>query len=118
LIEIAGVTARVRAAPGQAPGKARVCLRPEDLVLAADGIPARCRRARYQGVQWLVELAIDGQDDRPLQMLAAPGAVPEVGAELRVGIRDGWVIPESAGAAALASPPPSASVPAGEQAGG
>ena len=94
LVEIAGQRALVRAAPGQATGPARLCLRPEDLALAADGVPARCRRARYQGGEWLVELTVDGQDDRELQMLAKPGTVPEPGAAVRVKITDGWVIPE------------------------
>ncbi|MDB5361964.1 MAG: spermidine/putrescine transporter ATP-binding protein [Rhodospirillales bacterium] len=83
----------VRAASGQTEGRARLCLRPEDLILAAEGLPARCRRARYQGGEWLVELTIDGQDECELQMLAKPGAVPEPGAAVRLQITDGWVIP-------------------------
>ena len=95
LIEIAGHRATVRAAEGQRAGPALVCLRPEDLILAAEGLPARCRRARYQGGEWLVELTIDGQDDCELQMLAKPGAVPEPGAAVRLQITDGWVIPDA-----------------------
>ena len=95
LVEIAGHRALVRAADGQEAGPARLCLRPEDLALASDGVPARCRRARYQGGEWLVELTVDGQDDRELQMLAKPGTVPEPGAAVRVRITDGWVIPEA-----------------------
>jgi len=96
-IEIAGYRATVRAVPDQATGPARVCLRPEDLVLATEGLPARCRRARYQGGEWLVELTIDGQDDCELQMLAKPGAVPAPGAAVRLRINDGWVIPAKPG---------------------
>ena len=92
-IEIAGHRAIVRAAPDQTTGPARVCLRPEDLAFAGEGLPARCRRARYQGGEWLVELTIDGQDECELQMLAKPGTVPEPGAEVRLAITDGWVIP-------------------------
>ena len=92
-VEIAGHHAIVRAAEGQAAGPARLCLRPEDLALAAEGLPARCRRARYQGGEWLVELTIDGQDECELQMLAKPGTVPEPGAEVRLAVGDGWVIP-------------------------
>jgi iron(III) transport system ATP-binding protein len=95
LVEIAGHRATVRAAEGQQAGPALVCLRPEDLTLAAEGLPARCRRARYQGGEWLVELTIDGQDDSELQLLAKPGAVPEPGAAVRLQITDGWVIPEA-----------------------
>jgi iron(III) transport system ATP-binding protein len=93
VIEIAGHRATVRAAADQTAGRALVCLRPEDLTLADDGVPARCRRARYQGGEWLVELTVDGQEDRQLQMLAKPGAVPEPGAAVRLRIDDGWVIP-------------------------
>jgi iron(III) transport system ATP-binding protein len=96
-VEIAGHRVIVRAAECQPAGPALVCLRPEDLTLASDGVPAHCRRARYQGGEWLVELTVDGQDDRELQMLAKPGAVPEAGAAVRVGITDGWVIPASGG---------------------
>ena len=92
-VEIAGRRAIVRATDGQAPGKAQVCLRPEDLTLAAEGLPVRCRRARYQGGEWLVDLAIEGQEACALQLLAKPGAVPEPGAAVRVAITDGWVIP-------------------------
>jgi len=92
-IDIAGHRAIVRAAPDQTTGPARVCLRPEDLALAVEGLPARCRRARYQGGEWLVELTIDGQEDCALQMLAKPGTVPEPGAPVQLAIGDGWVIP-------------------------
>jgi iron(III) transport system ATP-binding protein len=93
VIEIAGHRATVRAATGQPAGPALVCLRPEDLALADEGLPARCRRARYQGGEWLVELTVDGQEDRQLQMLAKPGAVPAPGEAVRLRIGDGWVIP-------------------------
>ncbi|HLZ65230.1 MAG TPA: ABC transporter ATP-binding protein [Aliidongia sp.] len=93
LVEIAGHHALVRAAAGQPAGPALVCLRPEDLALADDGLPARCRRAQYQGGEWLVELTVDGQEDRQLQLLAKPGAVPAPGAAVRLRIGDGWVIP-------------------------
>ena len=93
-VEIAGYRATVRAAPDQAAGPARICLRPEDLALAAEGLPARCRRARYQGGEWLVELTIDGQDECELQILAKPGTVPDQGAVVRLQITDGWVIPQ------------------------
>jgi len=93
LVELAGYRATVRAADGQVAGPALLCLRPQDLALAADGLAARCRRARYQGGEWLVELEIEGQADRQLQLLAKPGAVPEPGAAIRVRIDEGWVIP-------------------------
>ncbi|GGF21632.1 spermidine/putrescine ABC transporter ATP-binding protein [Aliidongia dinghuensis] len=93
LIEIAGHRAFVRAVPEQAAGRALVCLRPEDLALADDGLPARCRRARYQGGEWLVDVTVEGQEGRPLQLLAKPGTVPEPGTPVRVRISDGWVIP-------------------------
>jgi iron(III) transport system ATP-binding protein len=93
-VEIAGYRAVVRAGEWRlAGGEALVCLRPEDLMLAPDGLPARCRRTRYRGGDWLVDLTIDGQEDRELQMLAKPGAVPAPGAAVRIGIVDGWVIP-------------------------
>jgi iron(III) transport system ATP-binding protein len=94
LVEIAGYRATVRAAEGQPAGPALVCLRPEDLALADEGLAARCRRARYQGGEWLVELTVDGQDDSALQMLVKPGAVPEPGTAVRLQITNGWVIPK------------------------
>ena len=97
VVEIAGYRALVRAAEWQAAGSVLVSLRPEDLTLAAEGVPARCRRARYRGGEWLVELAVEGQEPRELQVLAKPGAVPEAGAAVRVAITDGWVIPGQSG---------------------
>ena len=88
-VRLLGVTRTLRAAPGQRPGPAAACLRPEDLAVAADGIAARVIRRTYQGAT--VALALDCAGQR-LSAAVPASAVPD-SAELRLDIRDGWVIP-------------------------
>jgi iron(III) transport system ATP-binding protein len=86
-VALLGLRRLLRAAAGQRPGPALICLRPEDLAIGADGAPARLLAARYQGATTEVELEVAGQ----IVMLRGDGeAMPE---RLCVDVRDGWVIP-------------------------
>jgi iron(III) transport system ATP-binding protein len=91
-----GIVLAARAAAAQPAGSALLCLRPEDLRLAADGEPgfrAIVRRATYQGGHIAVELAPEMQPDAPLLMHADPGTAPEPGSPVRLTATDGWVVP-------------------------
>ena len=91
-VRVHGVEARVRAAAGRAPGPGAgtVCLRADDLTLAEAGIPARVRRATYQGGHYRLEAVPEAGG--PALVLRAP-APAAVGTQVRVALRDGWLIP-------------------------
>jgi iron(III) transport system ATP-binding protein len=99
LVDVLGYRARLRARPGQPPGPAMVCLRPEDLRLVADpaaGIAVRVRRATYQGGRTAVELETGAPPGVRLQLLLPPVDAPPTGTSVRVAVDDGWVIPPGA----------------------
>ena len=90
-----GVGATLRAAPGQRPGPAQACLRPENLALAdadaPDTVRARIVGALYRGAHDELELAPDAA---PATLLRVDSRNPHAaGAAIGVRIDDGWVIP-------------------------
>jgi iron(III) transport system ATP-binding protein len=91
-VEVFGMTVALRCRPGQSPGPASLCLRPEDLELARDGIPGRVRKATYKGGVVTIEVAPDVAPTASL-IIEQPSA-PEPGTAVAVRIRDGWVIPD------------------------
>jgi len=75
---------------GRPSGLVQACLRPEELVLSADGAAARVTGRRFEGAAVALDLDCSGER---LHLLLPPGEVPDA-TELRVDIRDGWVIPD------------------------
>jgi iron(III) transport system ATP-binding protein len=96
-----GTVATVRCRPGQPPGPALICLRSEDLRLAAPGpatVPAVVRRAVYQGGRTAVELeAADGAAKARLTIVVPPEETPPAGRTVHVAVLDGWTIPSAPG---------------------
>jgi iron(III) transport system ATP-binding protein len=85
-----GMVLPLRCPPGVRAGPARLCLRPEDLEIADDGLPATVRRTSYKGGAVAVEAETAlGR----LQLTLPDGAAPEPGSAVRIAVRDGWVIP-------------------------
>jgi iron(III) transport system ATP-binding protein len=95
-ISLLGYPAMARCRPGQASGTALLCLRPEDLRLAAAnevGFAATVKRTLYQGGGNAVELVPEGQQDALLMMNApADGDFP-AGKPVRLALVDGWIVP-------------------------
>lgn len=89
--EVLGMTLPLRCGPAQDAGEVQVCLRPEDLVLADEGVSGVVRRATYKGATTEIEVAPASAPDVTLLLNIAGD--PAVGTEVRVAIRDGWVIP-------------------------
>jgi iron(III) transport system ATP-binding protein len=85
-VRILGLVRTLRARTGQPPGPAEVCLRPEDLAPAADGVAAWVT----QRASVALDLTAAGQ--RLRAVIPASAATDE--AEVRLDIRDGWVIPQ------------------------
>jgi iron(III) transport system ATP-binding protein len=95
-ISLLGYPATARCRAGQPSGAALLCLRPEDLRLAAanePGFAATVKRALYQGGAKAVELVPDGQPDSLLMMNAAADADLPAGKPVRLALLDGWIVP-------------------------
>jgi len=88
-VRLLGIETDLRAASGQEAGEATICLRPEDVTLGRNGVPARYVDRFYQGTHeiWRVGCA-----DQTLLVHVGPEAGMPV-EPLAVTIRDGWVIP-------------------------
>ena len=87
---VLGLVRMLRARPGQPPGPAEVCLRPEDLAISVDGVAARVTQRAYQGATVALDLACAGRRLRAV----IPASAATDDAELTLDIRDGWVIPK------------------------
>jgi iron(III) transport system ATP-binding protein len=87
----------LRCAPGQKPdAAARICLRAGDLELMqgpGQGIEASVRRKVYQGGFYRVEATLLRAPDTTIGLDVPEHIGIEVGETIRVGVRDGWVIP-------------------------
>ena len=92
-VDIYGQEVLLRCRAGQQPGPVKVSLRPESLELAGDGIPGQVRRIVYRGGANDIEVTTDGSVQEPLLLSSAD--TPEVGAGVRIGVRDGWVVPDA-----------------------
>ncbi len=88
---ILGQDRRLRCHPGQQPGAAHACLRPEDLAPAEDGTPATVLTRVFQGSHFACDVQVAGA---VLALHLPPGTAPAPGATLRVAVRGGWVIPD------------------------
>ncbi len=90
-----GTPVHLRAPEGTAAGPASACLRQEGLRLAAEGeagLPATVARHTFHGASTTVHLrpSADPQRTLTLRVAAEP---PPVGAEIRVAVDDGWLLP-------------------------
>ena len=96
--DLFGYRARLRCAASQRPARNRsACLRAGDLAIADDGIPARLVRAIYKGGYYRLEAAVLKAPETLLHV-EVPEPLPfDIGADVRLGVRDGWVLPEPAG---------------------
>ena len=96
-VTLFGTEASVRgAAASTAPGGGRsLCLKPEDLEVAADGgFPATVVKATFKGAHTLIEIEPDAE---PGTLLPVSSPMPHaVGASLHVRVRDGWLLPTGA----------------------
>ena len=81
---------------GQFP--ARVCQRAANLAIVgagAPGIGARVFRAVYQGGHFRIEAQLDHADGVLVHMAVAEPCGLAPGSAIRIGIDDGWVLPET-----------------------
>jgi iron(III) transport system ATP-binding protein len=95
-VSLLGYPAVARCRPDQPSGAALLCLRPEDLRVAATsepGFAATVKRTLYQGGANAVELVPEGQPDALLLMSAPADAAFPPGKPVRLALADGWVIP-------------------------
>ncbi len=92
-VDLFGQTVLLRCRPAQRPGPVKVSLRPECLALAADGIAGHVRRVVYRGASSDVEVMTDGLVQESLMLSSSD--TPEIGASVRVEVRDGWVVPDA-----------------------
>jgi iron(III) transport system ATP-binding protein len=95
-VSLLGYPAVARCRADQPTGAALLCLRPEDLRLAAasePGFAATVKRTLYQGGANAVELIPEGQPDALLMMSAPADAAFSPGKPVRLALVDGWVVP-------------------------
>jgi len=97
-VDLSGLSVSMRCAPAQRPArKARACLRAGNLAIVgadASGIDARVVRAVYQGGHFRVEAQLDHADGVLVHMAVAEPCQLAPGSAIRIGIDDGWVLPE------------------------
>jgi iron(III) transport system ATP-binding protein len=104
-ISLLGYPAVARCRADQPSGAALLCLRPEDLRVAAAGEPgfaATVKRTLYQGGANAVELVPEGQPEVVLLMSAPPDADFPAGKSVRLALVDGWVVPADRASARVA----------------
>ncbi len=89
-VSVGGRSFAATCAAGADVGAARVLIRPEDLAPAPEGFPARILSRAYRGGHWEATVALGGgAEPAPVTLPARP----EIGDELRLLVRGGWVLP-------------------------
>ncbi len=83
------VRGRAEAAPSDA---GAICVRAHDLAFADVGIAGRVERLVYRGGGYLAEVAVDGLSGS-LRVETPEPAPVAVGQEVRIAVRDGWLLP-------------------------
>jgi iron(III) transport system ATP-binding protein len=76
-----------------AAGDAAVCVRPDDLALAAAGMAGRVERLVYQGGHFLADVALAGSAPLQVRVHVPEPAPVAAGDAVHVAIRDGWLVP-------------------------
>ena len=98
-VDLFGLSIGMRCPLTQTPTRAaRVCLRAANLAIVgagATGIGARVVRAVYQGGHFRIEAQLDHADGVLVHMAVAEPCQLAPGSAIRIGIGDGWVLPES-----------------------
>jgi iron(III) transport system ATP-binding protein len=91
--EIFGVSARVRATPGHAPGACKLVLRAENLAPNPAGFAVRVAHAAYIGGGWEIAASPVAEPSTSLRAVLGDGPRPQVGDTLSLAPDDGWVLP-------------------------
>jgi iron(III) transport system ATP-binding protein len=81
---------RLRAAAGGT--STHACLRPEGLVLAAQGILAKVERAVFEGAATMLHCRVLQAPEHLIRLLHR-GEPPAEGSEVKVAVEDGWLLP-------------------------
>jgi iron(III) transport system ATP-binding protein len=114
-VDLFGLSVVMRCTPAQRPAhSAHACLRAGNLaIVGADvpGIGARVVRTVYQGGHFRVEAELDHGDGVIVHLMAAEPCRLETGSAIRLGVEDGWVLPETEHAADPIAPPAADSRP-------
>lgn len=90
-VERLGHAVTLRGPADHPPGDATACLRPEDLVVSADGWSVRVVDRQYEGARTLLTLVDTGGETLWLSLASQDPAVGRD--QLTVTARDGWVLP-------------------------
>jgi iron(III) transport system ATP-binding protein len=86
---LGGVPITVACRVGTKPGDALLVVRPEDVEIAPDGIPATVRSVSYRGGAW--EALMDAGLPQPLPVTSRTRMRP--GDAMTVRVTGGWVLP-------------------------
>jgi iron(III) transport system ATP-binding protein len=99
-VDLFGLSVSMRCPLTQTPTRAaRVCLRAANLAIVGagvHGIGARVVRCVYQGGHFRIEAQLDHADGVLVHLVAAEPCRLAPGDAIRIGIDDGWVLPETA----------------------
>ena len=97
-VDLFGYAVRMRCSPQQNPAtRARACVRERDLAIVAppsNGVFARVDHAIYQGGHFRIEAHPIAAPHLRLHLTVPEPSTLRPGAEIRLGVADGWVIPE------------------------
>jgi iron(III) transport system ATP-binding protein len=95
MVNLWGTRVSVRGS-GQSGEQRLLCLRAESLALSTgNGIRGRVVGTAYHGAATLVTVQPEAADAPPVSVEQA-GAPPELGTEVMIEVRDGWIIPRPA----------------------
>ena len=96
--EVFGSVVRMRCVASQRRGSARACLHAEHVALvdaSAPGITARLERAVYKGGHFRLDVRATGAADHVLHLDVPEPLRIDTGADVRLTLADGWVIPSA-----------------------
>lgn len=97
LVEVFGVEATVRCAVGEKPGRqAEIAFHADDLAIARrsdPGFGGRLERLVYLGGRYRGAVRLDASDALPLSLELPEPITVRAGEDVRIALRDGWVIP-------------------------
>ena len=114
--DLFGLSVAMRCATAQRPARtARACLRAGNLSIVgpgAAGIGARIVRSVYQGGHFRIEAQLDHADGVLVHLAAIEPCQLAPGDAIRIGIDDGWVLPETGEIVDAAATAPAARRPA------